>query len=317
MFERRGLVIHPHELDEHWLDEFAALELNALGLHPVGGKNADEHIQRMLDSLDRLQPLLCRAREMGMTVEFEMHALSWLMPRDLFGDHPEWFRMNENGECTPDFNICASNEEGLAHLSRRAAELARLLPSKNHLYYFWTDDVVSYSCHCPRCRELSASDQQLAIVNAIQRGIRTVDPLGCQAYLAYQDAMRTPRNVQPDEGVFLEYAPFRRRLNHAIDDPDCPENASERAGLEELLSFFGHRNAKVLDYWTDNSLLSKWTYPPKPFTLIADVMRKDAAFYHRLGFESVTAFGCYLGKDYIDLHGKPDLHEYGEILKNA
>ena len=76
------------------------------------------------------------------------------------------------------------------------------------------------------------------------------------------------------------------------------------------MDVFGTKNAKVLDYWTDNSLFSGWKYPPKPFALNAEVMRKDVAFYRRLGFSSMTAFGCYFGKDYVDLHGVPELEAY-------
>ena len=78
MIERRGLVIHPHELDENWLDEFAALGLNVLGLHPVGGAESDAHVQQMLERQAQMRPLMNRARAMGITIEYEMHVLSYL-----------------------------------------------------------------------------------------------------------------------------------------------------------------------------------------------------------------------------------------------
>lgn len=318
MIERRGIVIHLHELDEVWLNRCQELNLNVLGLHPTGGVTADESLQRLLDQLPRLQPLLNRAREMGIRIEYELHALSYLMPRTLFDAHPEWFCENAQGERSREgFNICASNAEGLAMLMQRAEGLARLLPSENHLYYFWLDDVTSCSCHCARCRRLTPSDQQMLLVNAMLRGIRRADQEGCLAYLAYMDTLNAPRQVAPEEGVFLEYAPIRRSVKHPIDDPDCPENVAERAPLERLLEVFGRKNAKVLDYWTDNSLFSKWKYPPKPFALDAEVMQKDVAFYRSLGFSSITAFGCFLGKDYTDLYGAADLSAYGKILTGA
>ena len=122
--------------------------LNVLGLHPTGGVTADESLQRLLDQLPRLQPLLNRAREMGIRIEYELHALSYLMPRTLFDAHPEWFCENAQGERSREgFNICASNAEGLAMLMQRAEGLARLLPSeKPSRTYFWLDDVTSCSC---------------------------------------------------------------------------------------------------------------------------------------------------------------------------
>ena len=46
-------------------------------------------------------------------------------------------------------------------------------------------------------------------------------------------------------------------------------------------------------------------------------MQKDVAFYRSLGFSSITAFGCFLGKDYTDLYGAADLSAYGKILTGA
>lgn len=310
MVSRRGVVIHPYELDEQWLDTMAALNLNVLGLHPVGGAKANETLEDLLQSRERLQPLLEKARQMGVTVEYEMHSLSWMLPRTLYEKHPEWFRMDENGQRIADFNVCASNEEALNMLTSRAEELAKLLPAENHLYYFWIDDVSGYRCHCPDCTHLTASDQQLRMVNAIQRGVKKSDPLGKTAYLAYLDAIQTPQHVQPEDGIFLEFAPIHRKMDVPIGDPDCPENRREIADLENLLSFFGREDAKVLDYWTDNSLFSKWTYPPQPFALNREVMRQDVRYYESLGFDSITAFACYLGEDYRKLHGNPDLTGY-------
>ena len=310
MISRRGVVIHPYELDEKWLDMMVDLNLNVLGLHPVGGKKANETLDALLQSREQLQPLLERAKQMGIAVEYEMHALSWLMPRVLYEKHPEWFRMDDKGQRTPDFNICASNEEALEYLTHRAQELASLLPTEDHLYYFWIDDVSGYRCHCPKCAELSASDQQLTLVNAIQRGVKKSDPLGKTAYLAYLDAIRVPQNAKPEEGIFLEFAPIRRKTDVSINDPACSENRQEIADLENLLAFFGREDAKVLDYWTDNSLFSKWTYPPQSFMLNSEVMRRDVQYYEKLGFDSITAFACYLGEDYRKLHGCPELSGY-------
>lgn len=315
MIERRGIVIHPHELDDAWLNRCLDLRLNVLGLHPVGGLDADRSLRAMLDDLKHLQPLIDKARRMGICVEYEMHALSYLMPKTLFDKHPEWFCMDAEGVRTKkSFNICASNPEGLAMLTENARRLAELLPSDDHLYYFWLDDVSNGACHCEHCSRLTPSDQQMILVNAMLKGIRQADPEGCIAYLAYLDTLEPPAHVKPDEGVFLEYAPIRRSCDHAINDPTCEKNVIERAPLEKLLDVFGTKNAKVLDYWTDNSLFSGWKYPPRPFVLNAEVMRKDVAFYRQLGFSSITAFGCYLGKEYVDLYGAPELNAYGKNL---
>ena len=46
-----------------------------------------------------------------------------------------------------------------------------------------------------------------------------------------------------------------------------------------------------------------------------DVIKKDAEFYKSYGFEGLSSFACYLGKEYIDLFGKPPIEELTEIIK--
>nr|HML47932.1 DUF4838 domain-containing protein [Clostridia bacterium] len=209
MVKRWGAVIHPQELNERWLARVGEAGITVLGLHPVGGVRAADSLAEMIEEefLPERQRLYQTARGMGVAIEYEMHALSYLMPRRLFGAHPEWFRMDESGKRTADFNLCASNAQGLAYIEKRAEILAGIFRPDSDRYYFWLDDVSGYRCHCPLCRDLSASDQQLLAVNALQRGVRRANPSGRMAYIAYVDALQTPRAVKPEPGVFLEFAP--------------------------------------------------------------------------------------------------------------
>jgi len=313
----RGILVHPEDLTPQWIDWMRGSRLNALGLHPVGGKNAHESLQRAIDwhDLPSSRRLIATANAQGIAVEYEAHVIAWLLPRALFQQKPEWFRMSDRGERTADFNLCASNPDALAFVSERAAQLAVQLDTGTSRYCYWLDDVTGCSCHCPQCTRLSPSDQQLGVVNAMLSGLRKHRPDAQLCYIAYHDAMETPRRVEPLDGVFLEYAPIRRNHHRPINDPDCPENVKESQELRALIRFFGTKNARVLDYWMDNSLFSNWTKPPKPFALDENVMRRDVAFYASLGFESITSFGCYLGPDYQKLYGIPPLERYGEILR--
>lgn len=315
--KRRGIIVHPEDLTERWIDRMAAAGLNNLGLHPVGGKKAPESMEEAIRTfnLPKMKRLRSYARAKGITVEYEGHAMSWLIPRSLFASVPEWFRVDENGSRTPDHNFCPSNPEALEYLRERSALLARLLATGSDRYYFWADDVRNGACRCEKCRSLSASDQQLIMVNAMLQGIKRFKPEAKLCYLAYFDTTEVPENVLPEKGVFLEFAPFDRDLHRPIGDASCEKNLHEVRTLPKLLKFFGKRDARVLEYWTDNSMFSGWTKPPKPFTLDAAVMKQDVEYYKSLGFEDITAFGCYLGEDYDALYGEADLLPYGENLK--
>lgn len=311
----QGLLIHPEELDDTWVSLYLKSGLNLLGLHPVGGPDADVHLEKLL-SLAKQTDFKARLDALasaGIAIEYGMHAMSWLLPRAVFGEKPEWFRQNGEGVRLPDVNGCPSNPEALAFLSRRAALLARLLPPTTGRYHFWLDDVKAGICHCEKCRSLTASDQQLIYVQAMLKGIKTADKNAKIAFLAYHDCMQAPSH-SPAEGVFLEYAPIHRRLDRTIFDESCAENMQEHLPLKALLAHFGTNDSQVLDYWMDNSLLSNWTKPPKAYALNGDIVSADAKYYADAGFEHITSFGCYLGPDYRELYGDPPVKDFASLL---
>lgn len=317
--EKRGILVHPEELSSGWLMRIYKAGINNLGLHPVGGVLAHESLQRAIDDFGSTESTRLRneASALGINLEYEAHVMAWLLPRSLFARHPNWFRMSENGQRTPDFNLCVSNPDALDYVSQRGELLASLLDTGGNKFYFWLDDVTGRSCHCPECRRLTPSDQQLKAVNAMLSGLRHFRRDAQLCYIAYHDALLVPRKVEPADGIFLEYAPIRRDHHRPISDPDCGLNAREIAPLRDLISCFGVKDARVLEYWMDNSLFSGWKKPPQPFRLDSEVMKRDVDFYASLGFTDIASFGCFLGADYDALYGKVDLSEYANILKGA
>lgn len=310
-----GAIIHPHELSQFWIEQAKNAKLDVLGLHPVGGVNADETLKSAIGTVadNSFKQMLDELRASGIAIEYEMHALSYMVPhtKEVFSLHPEWFRMNENGERANDYNVCASNLEVLELITQKSRELAEIFPSDTHLYHFWIDDVENACCHCPKCREFSPSDQALMIYNAIAEGVKQADPLGKQCYLAYHEALKAPEKIPPANNIFLEYAPIGRDLTRPINDADCEKNVREVSPLDGLLEFFGCENTKVLEYWLDNSLLSNWRQPIQPFTLTPEIIKQDVAFYHSLGIKNITTFACYLGEEYVQQNGDvPDITGY-------
>ena len=316
MNNRRGIIIHPDELEWSWVERLQDAHLNVLALHPPGGVNAHLTLEAAIHHrlLPQTQAIFNHLGHMGVEIEYEAHAMGWLLPRSLFAVKPDWFRMDETGKRIADFNLCPSQPEALDYVAARAEQLARLLNVDSNRYFFWLDDVSNCSCHCEKCRALSVSDQQLIVVNAMLRGIRRYRPDAKISYLAYHEAIAAPEKVEPLSGVFLEYAPFHRNAHRPLLDPECPENAQEAQSLRPLLSYFGTKDSQVLEYWMDNSMYSNWTKPPKQFKLDEAVMQSDVKAYREMGFESITSFGCYLGADYRELWGEPPVKRYGEIL---
>ena len=313
---RRGIIVHPEELDDIWVEEAKEAQLNVLGLHPVGGPDAHITLEKAIHdhANSESQRLFKKLDALGFQVEYEAHAMRWLLPKDMFATHPHYFRMDEKGERQADFNLCPSEPEALHFIADRAEQLARTLTVNSDNYFFWLDDVPGMKCNCEKCRNLSASDQQMLAVNAMLKGIRRFNSKGKLCYLAYIDAIHCPEKVAPEDGVFLEYAPFYRDSHRPLFDPACEKNVKEVAALDKLLQLFGKKDAQVLEYWMDNSRFSGWKKPPKHMPLDEQVMQEDVKAYRALGFESITSFGCYLGADYRALYGKAPVAEYGKLL---
>ena len=105
-----SLLIHPEELDSLWLKQIERAKVKTLGLHPVGGNNAHITLQNMLALFDRpeYKCLLDQAARMNIDITCEMHALRYLLPQEQLEIHPDWQRVNSEGEKTSDYNFCCS-----------------------------------------------------------------------------------------------------------------------------------------------------------------------------------------------------------------
>ncbi|MBQ8552244.1 MAG: DUF4838 domain-containing protein [Clostridia bacterium] len=303
-----GLLIHPGELTKKWIDRMADAGVRVLGLHPEGGKQAIDSLNNLLRLLEteEYRALIDYAIDVrGLEIEYEFHAAGWLLSRELFDTHPEYFRMDENGERVREIDFCLSNTEAIDVIAENAAALAKRLYRSAPRYYFWLDDN-SKPCGCELCRAISPSDAQLKVMNAIVTRLRRDDPSATLAYLAYQNFIVPPKTVKPADGIFLEFAPIKRDMNRPASE------GAELDNVRELLAVFGTQNSKVLEYWYDNSLFSKWKKPPKQFKANNELIRGDLDFYCRLGFEVIASFACFLGDDYEELWGDVDIGAFGE-----
>lgn len=181
------MLVHPEEYNEALLTELHAAGLNLLGIHPAGGKNAPDTLEEAI----RLHAFPANtaknemAHSLGIEVTYEARALRRLLPRSLFGLLPQWFRMNEKGYRIPDYHMCVSSAEAVSYLENRSEALARQLWTGSHRWSLWPDNVHGMGCRCPECQKLTMSDQALVIANAVQRGVKRVDPIAHVSFLAY------------------------------------------------------------------------------------------------------------------------------------
>lgn len=318
MVTRRGVVLFTRDLSGQWLDWMKGAGLNLLGIHPYFRKSVkylDKTIEFIKSEIGKT--LLSLVKDAGIDVEYELHAISWLLPRKLFKKNPEWFRVNKLGKRTKDHNCCVSSKGALEIITKNAEKLARILIPTTNRYFLWQDDGNNVFCNCEACSGFSPSDQALQMAHAALEGIKKVNPDGKLAYLAYQKTLEPPRKVKPRDDIFLEFAPISRKFNESIGKEGNATNAKYRKSLEELLDVFGKDDAHVLEYWLDDSLFSKYMEFRRvklPFN--AEIVEKDVAFYSSLGFDSITSFAAFLDEKYVKRNGLPPLKDYGRILNS-
>jgi hypothetical protein len=319
MIERRGIVLSLYDLHKYWPQWLSEAGLNVFALHNWRADNNHElSINEIIEYIQSYkgERYLAELKAAGMEIEYELHALSWLLPRKLYDRHPQWFRMNQEGIRIPDGNFCPSNNEALEFIAENAVKLAQILKPTTNRYYMWPDDG-RFWCNCDKCRELSASDQNLITMNHILKALRRTNPGAMLACLAYMNTLNSPpTKVRPLEGIFLEFT----GPGVLINSRECERILSVREygnfldTLKLQLDSFGPENAQVLEYWLDASAFSKWSKPARKLPFDRKTIFDDIGCYHSMGFKSVTTFGVFLDSEYYARYGKPPVDEYGKCL---
>ena len=315
-FNLRGVVlawddvIHPETID--WMQIMKETGMNTISIcgHDYSSPEYLKLKQQWIDA--------------GFDFEYEEHAMSFLLPRELFATHPEYFRMDENGERKADGNGCPSCQEGLEVMMSNVETFAKGHMPSNHRYYTWLFDGGDI-CHCERCKDLSASDQGLIFENHIIKALKAFDPDAKLAHLAYYSTTPAPTKVKPEKGIFLEFAPFYRSWSEPLSKrdairPGLPFGWNHGDYMDMLkanLEWFGTEDAQVLEYWMDVSLVSDWKKPQKQLTFHNDVFQDDLKTYASLGIRNITCYGVYIDDYYTKTFGFPEfVYDYGRGLRD-
>ncbi|MHB8520616.1 MAG: DUF4838 domain-containing protein [Limisphaerales bacterium] len=311
-FQTRGVVLVPGDLTfADWPERAHEAGLTTIGLHHgvsprlVAGFIQSEGGQKFLEKCHRL----------GLQVEYELHAMRELLPRELFAKDAGLFRMNEHGERTADANLCIHSNRALEIAAENAVALARVLRPTTGRYFFWGDDGQPW-CRCPRCAGVCDSDQALALENSLLRALRREQPRAQLAHLAYSNTLAPPKQVRPISGIFLEFAPIEMRNEHRLTGYHDPQNRRYLDLIETNLAVFGSRNAQALEYWLDDSMYSHWRRPAQPLPFNEQTFAADLDVYGKCGVRHLTSFAVFIDADYVSRFGfPPEVRTYGDRLR--
>lgn len=317
-FQTRGIILDVNDLSTYdWPKKAKEMGLTTIATH-ITPNQVSEFI-----SSEKGQEFLEGCKRYGIDVEHELHSMGDLLPRTLFEEDSTMFRMNEEGRRVADYNLCVHSEKAIATVCENAVAYARVLTPTTGRYFYWIDDGVPM-CFCQDCKEFSDSEQALILENRLVKALRAeVNEQAMLAHLAYHNTIKAPVKVKPEEGVFLEFAPFQRTWEKPINEKEAIREDSRITHGEYLqyltdnLKVFPVETAQVLEYWLDVSLFSGWKKPAKELPWHKEVFMSDIDTYAKYGIRHVTSFGVYMDSAYFKMY--PSVHflnEYGQGLKS-
>ena len=293
-------------------------QAHSAGLNTIATHYDPDTIVSFLKS-EKGHMFMTDCKQLRIGVEHWLHSFTSLLPRYLFEVDPTLFRMNKDGKRTPDANFCVSNKHTLEIVCEHAVEYAQLLPTSTGRYFYASDDAKQM-CFCPKCISLSASEQTLIAENNIIAALRKyVNPAAIISHAAYIHTMSAPREIKPEPGVFLEWAPITRTHDRPITDRNAKNGEHGRIldCLYENLEVFGKQDSQVFEYWFDSYRASGWKTKKEKWVKAPwnpGVLHEDLSFYNRIGIKNITSVTCWINKDYVDRFGEPPLREYGKEL---
>jgi hypothetical protein len=152
------------------------------------------------------------------------HLIPSLLPRDLFNQHPDYFRMDPTGNRVVDGNFCPSSPQALKIVAANAVKHLEERPYSANLQV-WGEDVWDGSwCYCSECSQMTVQDQYLTACNAIARAVHAAGHKIDVDAIAYHDSIEPNVTIKPDPNLKMMWAPRERSYGHALNDMRSERN---------------------------------------------------------------------------------------------
>lgn len=236
------------------------------------------------------------------------HMIPGLMPRELFSEHPDYFRMDRTGKRVPTGNFCPSNEGALSVVAENAAEYVRKNSWAVSIEVVGADVWEGSWCYCPDCKKMTVQDQYITACNVIARAIReTGSDMKIDA-MAYHDTLVPDLTVKPDPDLRMMWAPRERSFGHAHNDPRSEINQWYSDCLEKWAEIFGPEKIDLFEYWHDNILFRSFPIA------IPHIVAQDIRYYTDIGINN-HCVTCHLG-DYAFQSEPLNCYVFTKMLYN-
>ncbi|GAB1484235.1 hypothetical protein MASR2M78_30530 [Treponema sp.] len=149
--------------------------------------------------LHRKARLIEAAKNFSLSLEDGSCHLSQLLPRRLFWQNKELFRMYQ-GRRRPDFNFCATNPETISLLKKQARAYFKER-SWARVFHIWPDEHEGGAwCSCPSCRAFSPEEQELIAANTLADALVEI---GSNAQISYSMGENDMLGIKPRPSLLL------------------------------------------------------------------------------------------------------------------
>jgi hypothetical protein len=199
-----------------------------------------------------------------------------LPPEKYFKEHPEWYSEIDGKRVREKAQLCMSNEDMLAELSRNVLAAIRKDPDAGMISVAMND--CWGFCQCARCRALdeaggSPSASLLHGINRVAAAVEQEFPGFFVETLAYLDARKPPTTVRPRDNVLIRCCVIERSGVHPLE-----HEINRRLSLERDLQAWSALKPRLFIWDYTANLGNPFTPEPRAF-----VFGPDMRLYHRLG----------------------------------
>jgi len=199
-----------------------------------------------------------------------------LLPRELFNEHPEYFREDASGKRVRSGNMCVSNEEAMQIVVKNAVAYANRHPEVYSARVSTQDIWGGGWCHCEKCQNLTPQDQYVMVTNAIAKAWDEAGVNTKSLNVPYRDTLEANLSIKPDERTLFEFHPRERCYAHSLADERCERNWWYRYNFERWTKAIGKAEMDILGYYGDCILFNSFPVP------LTRVIAEDMAYYRKV-----------------------------------
>lgn len=195
-------------------------------------------------------------------------AYNLLPPATYFAAHPEWYSFRGGKRDHNHGQLCWTNTEMLAELTKKSLDLIREKPGAGIISISQND--WHGACECEKCAALdkeegSAAGSLLFGVNAVAREIGKQYPDFLVETLAYQYTRKPPRNIRPEKNVLIRLCSIEADFTHPL------ASASNKSFCDDLYAW--KSIADNLFIWNYVTNFTNYLIPHPNMLPLADDLR--------------------------------------------